>query len=58
MQIHSPSQRQQEKTSGKQQQAQATKHMGMAAELADILSQLDDAAKLADELEFDVGSRR
>ena len=39
-------------TGGSQRQAQDTKHMGMAAELADILSQLDDAAKLADELEL------
>ena len=33
------------------------KQRGMAAELADILSQLDDAARLADELDFGVKSR-
>ena len=34
-----------------------SKQRGMAAELADILSQLDDAARLADELDFGVKSR-
>ena len=37
-----------------EQQFHGSKQRGMAAELADILSQLDDAAKLADELEFGV----
>ena len=35
----------------------SSKQRGMAAELADILSQLDDAARLADELDFGVKSR-
>ena len=34
----------------------SSKQRGMAAELADILSQLDDAARLADELDFGVKS--
>ncbi|DBA81543.1 TPA: hypothetical protein ACH3X1_007317 [Trebouxia sp. C0004] len=38
-------------------QPHVSKQRGMAAELADILSQLDDAARLADELDFGVGSR-
>lgn len=35
----------------------SSKQRGMAAELADILSQLDDAARLADELDFGIKSR-
>lgn len=35
----------------------SSKQRGMAAELADILSDLDDAARLADELDFGVKSR-
>ena len=40
-----------------EQQPHASKQRGMAAELADILSQLDDATKLADELDFTVNSK-
>lgn len=40
-----------------QQSMHDSKQRGMAAELADILSQLDDAAKLADQLDYGVNSR-
>lgn len=44
------------KNSKPHQSTNSSKHRGMAAELADILSQLDDAARLADELDFGVKS--
>ncbi len=47
----------QKNISNAEQQLQASKQRGMAAELADILRQLDDAAKLADELDLGVNAR-
>ncbi|KAL0051080.1 hypothetical protein WJX82_001507 [Trebouxia sp. C0006] len=46
-----------QESSAAEQQPHVSKQRGMAAELADILGQLDDAARLADELDFGVGSR-
>ena len=46
-----------QESSTTEQQPRVSKQRGMAAELADILNQLDDAARLADELDFGVGSR-
>lgn len=44
------------KSSHPNQKTHSPNHKGMAAELADILSELDEAARLADELDFGVNS--
>ncbi len=43
-----------QESSAAEQLLHVSKQRGMAAELADILSQLDDAARLANELDFGV----